>query len=76
MKDRRAGEAVIDKDPSMLWFIHGEAYDLSTFIHSHPGGYLIRRRGDIQTKKGMCWLWSISGLLLIRPVRNPQARVA
>lgn len=45
MKDRRAGEAVIPKDPSMLWFIHGEAYDLSTFIHSHPGGYLIRRGG-------------------------------
>lgn len=24
-------------DPKTLWYIHGEAYDLSGFIQSHPG---------------------------------------
>lgn len=24
-------------DPKTLWYIHGEAYDLSDFIQSHPG---------------------------------------
>lgn len=30
-------ETTLSLDPKSLWYIHGEAYDLSSFIHSHPG---------------------------------------
>ena len=35
-------------DPSLLWFIHGRAYDLRPFLRVHPGGAeaLLQERGQ------------------------------
>ncbi len=36
---RRGGREVID--PSLLWFVHGKAYDLRPFLRLHPGAWAL-----------------------------------
>ena len=36
-KTNKGKKAKGEVDPNSLWYIHGKAYDLTDFIHVHPG---------------------------------------
>lgn len=59
---QRGGREVID--PSLLWFIHGRAYDLRPFLRVHPGGAeaLLQGRGQDCTVRFVCFFF-VGGVL-------------
>jgi hypothetical protein len=42
-------------DPSQLWFIHGKAYDLTSFLERHPGKF-VGCELDFSHRKRQVWL--------------------
>ena len=46
-----SGNPAADRDTTKLWNIYGRKYDLSSFVHNHPGG----AKAILSGKGRDCW---------------------